>query len=104
MNYYDAQEIVRLHGQGKPINYGSVEEARAFLDGMSTPRTGHRGTVIRPAAPPAVMAFPPTMDTRCTCGLRYGQHRVNDYRCPNQEWKPGNGKAQWLTAVFRRGA
>lgn len=41
-------------------------------------------------------------DTPCKCGLRYGMHRVNDYACPNQAGRPGNGKPQWLTARFER--
>ena len=44
----------------------------------------------------------PMMDAICVCGLRYGQHRVNDFACMNQKWKPGNGQPQWLTAVFKR--
>lgn len=51
-------------------------------------------TVHRMTAPP--------MEALCTCGLRFGQHRVKDYRCPNQAWRPGNGKPQWLADVFRR--
>jgi hypothetical protein len=51
-----------------------------------------------------VQPVTPPMDTPCACGLRYGQHRVGDYRCPNQEWKPGNGQPQWKTDVFRRTA
>ena len=69
MNYYDAQEIMRRHNAGEPINYGTYDEARA-----------------------------------CECGMRYGQHRVNDYRCPNQNWRPGNGQGQWLASVFKRTA
>lgn len=98
MNYYDAQEILRRHNAGQPINYGTYEEARAYLD--REPTLARRA--VRPAAPPAVQAFPPTMDTPCECGLRYGQHRVGNFACPNPAWKPGNGQAQWLADVFRR--
>jgi hypothetical protein len=46
----------------------------------------------------------PPMDALCECGMRYGMHRVNDLFCPNQEWKPGNGKLQWLSNRFKRSA
>lgn len=44
----------------------------------------------------------PSMDTLCTCGLRYGMHRVKDYACPNQNWRLGNGQPQWLSRNWNR--
>jgi hypothetical protein len=102
VNYYDAQEIVRRHTQGLPINYGTYEEAKAFLDDQPSRSGSQRArTTIRPA-PLAGLAFPPTMDTPCECGLRYGMHRVNDHACPNQQWRPGNGQSQWLSRNWKR--
>lgn len=46
--------------------------------------------------PRTLMAPAHPMDAPCTCGRRYGMHRVNDYACPNPGWKPGNGQEQWM--------
>lgn len=57
------------------------------------------------ATPPAPIfhnAIAPPMSALCLCGRRYGMHRVGNYLCPNPEWKPGNGQAQWLTCKFER--
>ena len=57
------------------------------------------------ATPPAPIfhsdAKPP-MSAECRCGLRYGMHRINDYACPNPNWRPGNGQPQWLASKFKR--
>lgn len=91
MNYYDAHEIVRRHHAGLPINYGTYDEAKAFL---AAPEVGP------PAKPLPKPVFIPqaalNYDTLCVCGMRYGQHRVNDYACQNPRWKPGNGESQWM--------
>ena len=57
------------------------------------------------ATPPAPIfqnAIAPPMSALCLCGRRYGMHRVHDYACPNDEWKPGNGQDQWLPWHFVR--
>jgi hypothetical protein len=56
------------------------------------------------ASTPRIQLGPlkPPMQALCECGLRYGMHRVNDYACPNQEWRPGNGKPQWLVRKWVR--
>ncbi len=48
------------------------------------------------------VATAPMMDEPCVCGLRYGMHRVGDYACPNQKWRPGNGKLQWMLEKWVR--
>lgn len=49
-----------------------------------------------PAARTVQTVMPVPMAAMCVCGMRYGAHRVNDYACPNQDWKPGNGQPQWM--------
>lgn len=46
----------------------------------------------------------PPMDAMCVCGTRYGEHRVNDFRCRNPKWSCGNGEPQWGESVFARAA
>lgn len=55
-----------------------------------------------PAARTVASARRTPMSATCQrCGMRRGQHRVNDERCQNQAWRPGNGQAQWLNASFQ---
>ena len=55
-----------------------------------------------PAARTVQTVAPIPMDALCKCGMRYGMHRVKDYRCPNQNWRPGNGEPQWMQRYWMR--
>jgi hypothetical protein len=66
--------------------------------------TRHSGFPPLPPKPHHVLVghVAPNMDTLCECGARFGMHRVNDHACPNDAWRPGNGKPQWLTRKWER--
>jgi hypothetical protein len=42
------------------------------------------------------------MHEPCRCGRRRGMHRWGDEACPNPNWRPGNGSAQFVARCFAR--
>lgn len=54
-----------------------------------------------PAARTVQRNFQPPMDALCTCGLRYGQHKVNTLQCMNPKWAGEHG-SQWLERTWVR--
>lgn len=97
MNYYDAKQIRDRAIAGEPVNAQSLASANEYMG-----RSKHAPVVARPR--PMQFAANVPYDALCECGQRYGMHRVKDYACPNQQWRPGNGQAQWLGKTFARAA
>jgi hypothetical protein len=85
------------------------EEKSAWLEGArGRAQLGKSPMPIQPTkrndvpAPRFITRTEAPFDAPCECGQRYGMHRVFDYACPNQGWRPGNGQAQWLTRNWVR--
>lgn len=102
MNHYDAILIRERAVRGQPVSAQALAEANVFIENQ---RRGP-GAPARPApVKPAAIRLPvvPPMAALCMCGARRGMHRVNDERCPNPQWRLGNGEAQWMpTQTFVR--
>lgn len=123
MEYTEAIAVRKRQISGQPVDSEQVRLANQVIAatralaadyGIALPRepapVQHRiadrpapQQPARPALAPALMqSIVPPMSARCECGLRYGMHRVSDYACPNQNWRPGNGQPQWLPRKWKR--
>lgn len=89
MTFDQAMEIRRRQIQGRTgFDQSAVEEAIVVIA---------RGRPLGDAA-----SRPIPYAALCACGQRYGMHRMADFACPNQRWRPGNGAPQWLAETFQR--
>jgi len=92
MNYYDARLIRNRAIAGEPVNAETLAEANKYMSSAN-----HAPVVVRARV---ILDTHIPYDRLCSCGARYGMHRVGDFGCPNPKWTCGNGQPQWSAAKW----